>query len=116
MFMNRLFVLAAIFALITAPAFASTKSESVNIAEPVTFGSSHLAPGHYKVTWDGTGPIVHVTLASGKTSATADAKLVNSENSQTGVVFTDEGSAKVLNEIDLRHVSLLLRKADTAEN
>jgi hypothetical protein len=114
--MNRLFLLAAIFALITAPAFASTKSESVNIAEPVIFGSSQLAPGHYKVTWDGSGPIVHVTLASGKTSATADAKLVNADNTQTGVVFTNQGSAKILNEIDLRHVSLLLQKTTTAEN
>lgn len=107
--MNRFIVLVAMFTLIIGPALASTKSESVNIAEPVTFGSSQLAPGHYKVTWDGSGPIVHVTLASGKTSVTADAKLVNADNDQTGVVFTSQGSAKVLNEIDLRHVSLLLQ-------
>lgn len=114
--MNRLFVLVAMLALIVSPAFASTKSESVNIAQPVMFGSTQLAPGLYKVTWDGSGPMVHVTLASHKTTATADAKLVNAENRQNGVVFTTQGSAKILNEIDLRHVSLLLQNTTTDAN
>lgn len=114
--MNRLFVLAALFALIAAPAFASTKTESVNISEPVMFGSSQLSPGHYKVTWDGSGPIVHVTLSSGKTTVSANAKLVNAENSQTGVVFTSAGTAKILDEIDLHHVSLMLQNTKTEAN
>ncbi|MGA8111790.1 MAG: hypothetical protein WBD46_08075 [Acidobacteriaceae bacterium] len=114
--MKRLFVLAAMLTLIAGPSFASSRTETIAIGEPLMFGSTELMPGNYRVAWEGNGPTVHVTLTRGKVSATADAKLVTADNINAGVTFRTEGARKILDEIDLRHVSLLLEGAPmTAE-
>lgn len=114
--MKRMLVVAALFALIAGPSFASNKTQTITLYDSLQFGSTLLAPGNYQVKWDGNGPVVHVTLASGKHSATADATLVNAEHQGPGVIYTTRGAVKVLNEIDLRHVSLLVRnQRSTAE-
>ncbi|HEX4037837.1 MAG TPA: hypothetical protein VHX37_07245 [Acidobacteriaceae bacterium] len=110
--MKRFLVLAAM-TLIAGSSFASSKTQTVAIAEPLVFGSTELMPGNYRVTWEGNGPIVHVTLTRGKVSATADAKLVTAENTNAGVTYTADGARKIVNEIDLQHVSLLLKDAHT---
>lgn len=114
--MKRGFVYAAMLALMPVSLLASTKPQTVTIVQPVMFGSTQLAPGDYRVTWEGAGPIVHVTILHGKTSATADAKLVTENNGQTGVVFTNQGATKIVNEIELRHVSLLLQDQQSGTN
>jgi hypothetical protein len=113
--MKRMFVFATTLALSAAPLFASAKPETVHISDPVMVGSQQLAPGDYKVTWAGTGPVVHITLSSGKTSASADARLVTTHNGDKGVMFANHGSQKVLEEIDLRSATLLLQNPELAE-
>lgn len=107
--MKRVCLYAAVLALMPVSLFAGSKPQNVTIMQPLMCGSTQLAPGDYKVTWEGTGPIVHVTLASRKTSVHADAKLITKDNSNPGsVVYTTQGSTKILNEIDFRHMSLVL--------
>jgi len=107
--MKRVFLSAAMLALMPASIFASSKSQTIHISEPLMCGSTQLAPGDYKVTWDGSGPIVHVKLTSGRTSVSTDARLIAKDNQgQGGVVFGNQGSVNVLEEIDLRHSSLVL--------
>ena len=53
----------------------SNKS-TVSIAEKVSVEGKTVAPGIYKVQWDGTGPTVQVTLLQGKrTVATFSAQI-----------------------------------------
>jgi hypothetical protein len=113
--MKRVLVVAALSALIAAPSFASNKTETITLYDSLQVGSTLLAPGDYQVKWDGAGPVVHVTLVSGKHSATADATVMNAEHRGPGVIYTTQGRVKVLNEIDLRHVSLHLADRQMAE-
>jgi hypothetical protein len=113
--MKRGFAFATMLALTAAPLFASPKPETVHIAEALMLGSTQLAPGDYKVTWVGTGPIVHITLTSGKTSVSADAKLVTTQSGNSSVMFTTRGDQKILEEIDLRHATLQLQNPEVAE-
>lgn len=112
--MKRMFIFATALTLTAAPLFASPKPETVHIGEPVMLGSTQLAAGDYKVSWAGTGPVVHVTLTAGKKSVSADAKLVTPANNDPGVMFTSQGSTKILEEIDLRHATLQLQNPEVA--
>jgi len=69
---------AAVFAsMIVLTSTAGADSKSVTFTEPVTIGSTVLAPGTYNVVWAGNGPEVQVSFMKGKkTVATASATLV----------------------------------------
>jgi hypothetical protein len=113
--MKRVFLYAAMLALMPASLLASSNSQTINIPQPLVCGSTPLAPGDYKVTWDGSGPIVHVTLKSAKTSVTTDAKLISKENQDPGsLVYGSRGSTNVLEQINFRHMSLVLENSQVA--
>jgi len=52
--------------LLATSAFAANKG-SLNIPEAMMVNGQKLAPGDYKLTWDGTGPNVELSLVQGKT-------------------------------------------------
>jgi hypothetical protein len=101
--------LAATFAmLLPLAALAGSKNEhSVTIADPVTIGTSHLKPGHYKVEWQGSGPQVQVNFMDrGRTVATVPATLhTNDKKANEDEVVIDHKSpqATTLKEIDFHH-------------
>lgn len=96
-----------VLAMLSLPALtfaADKKSTSVQIPQPVTVAGTQIAPGNYKLVWEGNGPDVTVTFLNGKkTVATAPAKLVNSQNNQAGAIETVATSDKtqVLKAVDL---------------
>jgi hypothetical protein len=59
----------ALLLLMPAGAFAKEKTEhTVKLYQPVLVGSTQLAPGNYKVEWQGTGHAVAIKfLHNGKT-------------------------------------------------
>ena len=105
---KSLFVCAML--LIPVLAFAAEKkSASVQIDQPVKVAGTELAPGHYRLTWDGTGSDVTVTFLKGnKTVATAPAKLVNtSSNSEPAIeTFTTPDKTQLLQAVDLNNVTI----------
>ena len=71
--------------LVATSAFAANKGNkgSFEVFEPVTVSGHQLAPGQYKLTWDGTGPSIELMILSrGKLVATVPARLI--ELSQAG--------------------------------
>jgi len=112
--MKRVFAFATMLALSAAPLFASHKSETVHIGDSMMVGTTQLAPGDYKVNWVGTGPVVHITLSSGKISASADAKLATAKNDGASVMFVTHGAVKTLETINLRHATLELENPEVA--
>ena len=86
--MKRLSLFALILALTSAPAFAAKASETVNFPDAVKIGTTQLPAGDYKVSWDGTGSNVQVTLeqkgAKHPATATIAAKVVEQRNSHAG--------------------------------
>ena len=101
-------LLSSLALLFPLSALARDKNEhTVEIADSVQIGSSHLKAGSYKVEWDGMGPAVQVRfLRDGKTVAKAPATLRTNDNMvQQDAIVTDMTSAKtgILREIDFAH-------------
>jgi hypothetical protein len=105
--MKRFVGYAAILALLSAPAFAAKNSSTVTLAEPVTLGTTQLPAAEYHVTWTGTGSTAQVTLASGKSTVTVPAKVVDQKNAVSSVLTSTKGGSTVLEGINLSKVTLV---------
>lgn len=51
--------------LLATSAFAANKG-SLQVQEPVDVNGTKLAPGDYKIEWDGNGPSVELSIMQGK--------------------------------------------------
>ena len=79
--------------LLATSAFAANKG-SLSVQEPVTVNGTKLAPGDYKLAWDGTGPSVELSITQGKkVVAKVPARMVTLENPSQGdaAVVKDNG-------------------------
>ncbi len=105
-----------ILTLLVTPLFAAKSSQTVTISQAVSVGSTKIAAGDYRVSWEGAGPAVKVTLAkSGTTPIILDAKLVTAENGGGSVLIGTENGVRILQEIDLAHASLMFGAAPAAQ-
>ncbi len=104
--MKRFFGFALMLSLLAAPAFAGKKAQTLVISEKVMVGTTALPVGTYKVTYEGTGPTVQVTLSKDQKSfATFPAKAVAGKNSN-GVTTDTRNGVSTLLSIQLSDVSL----------
>jgi len=92
--------------LLASSAFAANNVNkgSFEVFEPITVSGHQLAPGQYKLTWDGTGSSVELMILShGKLVATVPAQLVElsqpGQNNATESRKNDDGSQS-LTQID----------------
>jgi hypothetical protein len=111
---SKLSLAAAMVFLIPAFTFAGVKnSANLQLDQPVTVAGSQLAPGQYKLTWEGSGPDVTVKFAEGKNIvATAPATLVNTPTNQEAIeTDTAADSTKLLRAVDLKKVTIQFEKA-----
>ena len=108
----------AMVLLIPALAFAGQRnSANIELSQAVEVAGTQLAPGQYKVTWEGNGPNVIVTFTEGKkTVATVPAKLVSNPTNEPGAIETDTASGKTpaLNAVDLKNVTIQFEDSSTA--
>jgi hypothetical protein len=54
------------FALFVSTSLFAATSGSMKLTQPVQLNGTQLKPGEYKVTWEGTGPEVTVSVVKGK--------------------------------------------------
>ena len=99
-------VLPGLALLLATSAFAANNANkgSFEVFEPLTVSGHQLAPGQYKLTWDGTGSGVGVMILSrGKVVAIVPARLIElvqaSHDNVTGSHKNDDGSQS-LTEVD----------------
>ncbi len=108
-----------LFALLVTPLFAKpNKTYSVTISQAVTVGSTQIAAGDYKLSWEGTGPAVKVTLArSGESSVVVNAKLVNEKNglSDPSIMTNAKNGTIILQEIELKSNTLIFEGGDATQ-
>jgi len=107
--MKSNFLLVAAIVLTPVLAFAKTKdSANVELDQRVEVAGTQLAPGQYKVTWEGNGPDTTVSFAEGKkTIATVPAKLLsNSTNQEAFETTIGTNHTRLLQAIDLKNVTL----------
>ena len=95
-------VLPALALLLATSAFAANKQNkgSIELDKPATIGGHQLAPGEYKLTWDGTGPNVDLMIKSyEKLVATVPAQLIELDRPERSNGYelhtNDDGSQTV---------------------
>jgi hypothetical protein len=114
---KRLCYCALILALISIPAFAAKNSQTVNFADAVKVGSTQLPAGDYKVTWDGTGSNVQITLeqkgVSHPATATATAKVVEQKNNRSGFTVDTHGGVHMLETLQFPKFNVVFGGAPT---
>ena len=98
--MKRLSYCALILAILSVPAFAAKNSQSVKFSDTVKVGDTQLPAGDYKVTWEGTGANVKVTLEQKGTShpatTTVTAKVTEQKNNHPAYILGSKGSIETL--------------------
>jgi hypothetical protein len=99
-------VLPALALLLATSAFATNKANkgSFEVSEPVTVNGHQLAPGQYKLTWEGTGTDVEAMILShGKLVETVPAHLLElsqSEPNNTTVSHKNNDGSQSLTQIE----------------
>lgn len=90
--------------LLATSAFAANKG-SLQIQEPTSVNGTKLAPGDYKIEWDGTGPSVELSIMQGKKLITkVPAHVVDLNRpaqNDAAVVKNSEDGTKTLSEVRL---------------
>ena len=101
-FANKLMVGVAL--LLATSAFAANKG-SLQVQEPLNVNGTRLAPGDYKVQWDGTGPSVELSIMQGKKVVTKVPAhvidLSSASPSDAAVVKNNGDGTKSLSEVRL---------------
>lgn len=64
--LTKIAVLSLALLLSTSLFAATASSGSMSLAQPVQLNGTQLKPGDYKITWEGTGPEVTVSVMQGK--------------------------------------------------
>jgi hypothetical protein len=90
--------------LLATSAFAANKG-SLQIQEPTSVNGTKLAPGDYKLQWDGNGPSVELSIMQGrKVIAKVPAHVVDLNRpaqNDAAVVKNSEDGTKTLSEVRL---------------
>jgi len=96
-----------------ALAFAQKNSANVALDQSVTIAGTQLAPGQYKLIWEGNAPNVNVSFVEGKkTVATAHGKLVSNPTSEEAIeTATQTDNTQVLQAVDLKNVTIRFENA-----
>ena len=99
-------ILSALALLLATSAVAANKQNkgSIELDQPATIGGHQLAPGEYKLKWDGTGPNVDLMiLSNGKLVATVPAHLIElnrPELSNGYEVHANDDGSQILTSIE----------------
>ena len=109
--MKRLFGYALVLTLTAAPALAAKNSQSVSFATPVKVGATEIPAGDCKITWNGTGDNVQVTLAEHGKTLTVPAKLVAEKHNHVGYIVSRDSGTDQLQTLQLKDISLQLEGA-----
>src|SRR5258708_14039753 len=96
--MKKMIVLS--FALLLSTSLFAASSGSLNLTQPVQLNGTQLKPGDYKVTWEGTGPEVTVSVMKGnqvgaKTSAHVKELDKNFDSNATFLQKNADGSTSL---------------------
>ena len=86
-------------ALLLSTSLFAASSGSLHLTQPVQLSGTEIKPGDYKVTWEGTGSDVNVSILKGRdvvAKAPAHIRDLGSKfNSDAAVVQKHEGAASL---------------------
>lgn len=103
--------------LLATSAFAANKG-SLQVQEPLNVNGTKLAPGDYKIEWDGAGPSVELSIMQGKkVIAKVPAHMVDlskPSSSDAAVVRKNDDGTKTLSEVRLNGKKFALAVGEEA--
>jgi hypothetical protein len=115
---RNLFSLGLVSLLLAASALAAGASKgTLHLYDSVTVQGKQLAPGDYKVEWNGEGPNVQLNIDQGKqtvVSVPARVTPVNEKNPSDGYASKNKGGENVLSEIFFQGKTYELEIGDLA--
>jgi hypothetical protein len=114
---RNVFSLGAASLLAVSALAAGTSKGTLHLYESVTVQGKQLAPGDYKVEWNGQGPDVELNIQQGKqavVSVPARVTPVNEKNASDGYASKQEGGSNVLSEIFFHGKTYELQIGDQA--
>lgn len=92
-------------ALLLATSALAANKGSLQVQEPLTVNGTRLAPGEYKVQWDGAGPNVELSILDGKkVVAKVPAHMIDLDRPSTtdsAVVRNNGDGTRTLSEVRL---------------
>jgi hypothetical protein len=92
-------------ALLLATSALAANKGSLQVQETLTVNGTRLAPGDYKVQWEGAGPNVELTILEGKkVVAKVPAHMIDLDRPSTGdsaVVRNNGDGTRTLSEVRL---------------
>jgi hypothetical protein len=103
--------------LLATSAFAANKG-SLQVQEPINVNGTKLAPGDYKLEWDGSGPSVELSILQGKKVVTkVPAHMIDlgkASSSDAAVVKNNDDGTKSLSEVRLNGKKFALAVGEEA--
>jgi len=112
----KLSILAILTLVFATVAFAENKA-SITVRDAVNVNGKQLASGNYKLTWEGTGSAVELSILRGKeVVAKVPAKVVElpQPSAYDSVVYRDSASGRELGRINLGGKKFSLEVGDAA--
>lgn len=103
--------------MLPAASFAASNSKEVTFDKTTKVGTTDLAPGTYKVAWNGTGASANVDFSQGKkvvASTTAKLETNESGNSFAVSVQTADSGPSILQKIDYKTTELVFSAENAA--
>ena len=119
---SKYLLLIAAFAMMlpVGAAARSNNERTVHLASPALVGSQQLAPGSYKVEWQGNGPAVNVQfIKNNKTVATTQGHWVTESNAapyDSVVLKKTSNNQNRLFEIDFHNNRQVLQIGPSTSN
>ena len=103
--------------LLAGSAFAANKT-TLLVQEPVNVSGTKLAPGEYKVQWEGSGPSVEMSILKGKNVvAKVPAHVIdlpNASPNDAAIVRKNDDGSRSLSEIRMSGKKFALAVGDEA--
>ena len=112
--MKKLVPFALALAMFASPVFAAKKT-TITIPNDAIVGSTQIPKGEYKLTYDGSGPVVTVTLSQrGHSPIVLDAKIAPSINQIDSVtMLRNARGERILVSIELGRTSLVFESSES---
>jgi hypothetical protein len=107
--MKRSLGIALMLVFCSIAAFAAKTTQTLHIPDTVYVGDVKVPQGDYKMSMDGAGASIEVTLVlDGRQVVKAQARMVEAKHDQVNVTISNRDGKEILQTIELKNGTLVL--------
>jgi YD repeat-containing protein len=106
--MKSLLSIALLLVACVAPAFAKN-SQTLHISQDCFVGDVSIPKGEYKLSWDGTGPTVEITMTmDNKQILKANARVMDQKHDSVVTQVSNQSGHPILQTIELKTMTMIV--------